>query len=60
MRLATDAGAVLVAAGEAFRRIGVGHATLQLEGDPCGQGMAVMGRTHRVGDPQVADSPISS
>ena len=33
-----DQGAVLVAASEALLRIGVGHATLQLEGDPCGQG----------------------
>jgi cobalt-zinc-cadmium efflux system protein len=38
-----DAGAVLIAAGEALRRIGVGHATIQLEGDPCGQGMAATG-----------------
>ena len=29
---------VLVAATEALRRIGVGHATLQLESEPCGQG----------------------
>jgi len=38
-----DAGAVLIAAGVALRRIGVGHATLQLEGDPCGQGKTVSG-----------------
>jgi cobalt-zinc-cadmium efflux system protein len=36
-----DAGAVLTAASEALRGIGVGHATLQLEGDPCGQGRTV-------------------
>ena len=29
---------VLLAATEALRRIGVGHATLQLESEPCGQG----------------------
>jgi cobalt-zinc-cadmium efflux system protein len=38
-----DAGAVLTAASEALRRIGVGHATLQLEGDPCGQGTTLLG-----------------
>ncbi len=33
-----DARRALVAGTEALRRIGVGHATLQLESDPCGQG----------------------
>jgi cobalt-zinc-cadmium efflux system protein len=37
---ATDARRVLLTATEALRRIGVDHATLQLEGDPCGQGRA--------------------
>ncbi len=38
-----DAATVLTAAGEALRSVGVGHATLQLEGDPCGHGMAATG-----------------
>jgi len=54
-----DRGAVLIAASEALRRIGVGHATLQLEGDPCVQGMAATGGRHRVPDPVVTDSRIS-
>ena len=33
-----DTRRVLLAATEALRRIGVGHATLQLEHEPCGQG----------------------
>jgi cobalt-zinc-cadmium efflux system protein len=33
---------VLVAATEALRRIGVGHATLQLESEPCGQGRPIL------------------
>jgi cobalt-zinc-cadmium efflux system protein len=33
-----DTRRVLLAATEALRRIGVGHATLQLESTPCGQG----------------------
>jgi cobalt-zinc-cadmium efflux system protein len=33
-----DTRRVLLAATEALRRIGVGHATLQLESEPCGQG----------------------
>ena len=33
-----DTRRVLLAATEALRRIGVGHATLQLESAPCGQG----------------------
>lgn len=33
-----DARRVLVAGTEALRRIGFGHATLQLESEPCGQG----------------------
>ena len=54
-----DAGAVLTAASEALRGIGVGHATLQLEGDPCGQGMAAAGGPHGVADPLATDSRIS-
>lgn len=33
-----DARRALVAGTEALRRVGVGHATLQLESEPCGQG----------------------
>ena len=33
-----NAGRALVAGTEALRRIGVGHATLQIEQEPCGQG----------------------
>ena len=33
-----DTRRALIAATEALRRIGVGHATLQLEHEPCGQG----------------------
>ena len=33
-----DARRILLAATEALHRIGVGHATLQLEHEPCGQG----------------------
>ena len=54
-----DAGAVLTAATEALRRIGVGHATLQLEGDPCGQGRVMTGGTQLVADPLVTDSSAS-
>ncbi len=36
----TDTRRVLLAATEALRRIGVDHATLQPEGEPCGQGRA--------------------
>ena len=36
----TDTRRVLLTATEALRRIGVGHATLQLEGEPCRQGRA--------------------
>jgi len=36
--LGADTRRVLLAATEALRRIGVGHATLQLETEPCGQG----------------------
>lgn len=36
--LGADTRRVLVTATEALRRIGVGHATLQLESQPCGQG----------------------
>ena len=35
-----DTRQVLLTATEALRRIGVDHATLQLEGEPCGQGRA--------------------
>lgn len=38
MRAGADERRVLLAATEALRRIGVGHATLQLEDSPCGQG----------------------
>jgi len=36
----TDTRQVLLAASEALARIGVDHATLQPEGEPCGQGRA--------------------
>lgn len=38
-----EAGAVLAAAGEALRGIGVGHVTLQIEYDSCGQGKTLTG-----------------
>jgi cobalt-zinc-cadmium efflux system protein len=38
--IGTDARRVLMTGTEALRRIGVGHATLQLEYEPCGQGRA--------------------
>jgi cobalt-zinc-cadmium efflux system protein len=36
--MAADTRRVLLSATEALRRMGVGHATLQLESTPCGQG----------------------
>lgn len=44
-----DTHRVLLAATEALRRIGVGHATLQLEDGPCGQGRSAL--THATGHP---------
>ncbi len=38
--IGADTRRVLLTATEALRRIGVAHATLQLEGEPCGQGRA--------------------
>ncbi|HEY5433952.1 MAG TPA: hypothetical protein VIK13_01850, partial [Candidatus Limnocylindrales bacterium] len=39
---AVDTGRVLLTATESLRRIGVGHATLQIESTPCGQGRPVL------------------
>ena len=49
-----DRHRLLLAATEGLRRIGVGHATLQLESGPCGQGRpAASTATHIRSDPTV-------
>lgn len=46
-----DQPRLLLAGIEALRRIGVGHATLQLESGPCGQGRPSVGRARAGGSP---------
>jgi hypothetical protein len=49
----TDTRQVLLAANEALGRIGVDHATLQPEGEPCGQGRAAA-----IGAPNKSTEPL--
>ena len=46
-----DTRRVRLAATESLRRIGVGHATLQLESEPCGQGRPVLVDGRMAADP---------
>jgi len=46
-----DTRRALVAGTEALRRVGVGHATLQLESEPCGQGRPARSNVRTAADP---------
>ncbi|MFI5258919.1 MAG: cation diffusion facilitator family transporter [Candidatus Limnocylindrales bacterium] len=49
--IGADTRRILLTATEALRRVGVGHATLQLEHEPCGQGRPQAAHQPRTEDP---------